>query len=50
MYRLLWLGLVLFHIIMIFCELVCVFVLMKALVQYKLLPLDYNFLFFFTNK
>lgn len=47
-YRLLWLGLVLFHIIMIFYELVCV--LMKALVQYKMLALDDNFLVFFTSK
>lgn len=47
-YRLLWLGLVLFHIIMIFYELVCV--LMKALVQYKLLLLDHDFLVSFTSK
>lgn len=49
-YRLLWLGLVLFHIIMIFYELVCVCVLMKALVQDKLLLLDHDFLVSFTSK
>lgn len=47
-YRLLWLGLVLIHIIVIFYEVVCV--LMKALVQYKLLLLEHNFLVSFTSK
>lgn len=46
--RLLWFDLVLFHIIMIFYE--HVWVLMKALVQYKMLALDDNFLVFFMSK